>query len=232
MFIAFTNFDKLKDVQHRGMHLRRNPNVKNLSEDLPFLILERGNGWVNHKNLPEGFRSAAAIVCFDFDHCTIDESLSQNLTDLLTEKYSPYSVVIYHTHQHDVINNLIRANCQRDSGHYNYLHRHIPNSKYEIVIDLLLDAPQADCSNNKFVHDKTKPLRTESIGNDYERVLDALQNGEPMKTLPPILSRHNEAYKRFLQEVGETYDQNKIDCDERWEKLKKTFKNDEYVETN
>lgn len=232
MFIAFTNFNSLKDVQHRSMQLRRSSSIANLSKDLPFLILEKDGGWVNYKNLPENFKSSAAIISFDFDHCTIDESISQNLTDLLTEKYSPYAIVIYHTHQHDIINNLIGRKKQRGSGYYNYLHRHIPHSKYEIVIDLLLDAPQANCSNHKFVHDKAKPLRAATIGEDWERVLNDLQNGVPREALPPILSTHDKAYRSFLQTIGENYDRDNIDNDERWEKLKRAFKNDEYNETN
>lgn len=232
MFIAFTNFDSLKDIQHRSMQLRRNSGLKNLSQVSPFLILEKDNGWVNYENLPKNFDNAAGIISFDFDICPMDESLSQNITSLLTEKYNPYAIIIYHTHQHKKIDQMINATKPHDSGYYSYLHRHIPNSMYKIVIDLLLDAPQGNCSNHKFVHDKTKSLRTESIGDNWERVLNALQNGEPMKILPPILSMHDKVYKQFLQEIGENYDLGNIDCDERWGKLKRTFKNDEYVETN
>lgn len=233
MFISITNFEKLKDVQYRSIQLRRNASLSNLSKDLPFLILEKENGWINYKNLPKNFKSSTAIICFDFYNTEIDEeSISQNFTDLLTERYNPYAVVIYHTHQHETINNLITAIQYRDSGYYYYLHRHTPNSKYKIVIDLLLDAPKESCSNHTFVHDETKSLRSESIGNDWERVLITLNNGEPMKTLPPILSRHDEAYKNFLNEIGENYDRDNIDDDERWNELKRAFVNDEYFETN
>lgn len=233
MFIAFTNLYKLYDVEHRTIELDNGGVWLNLiDETQPFLILDKINGWSGHQYLPENFKNAAAIICFDFYDCEIDTSISQDLKNLISDIYDPYVTILYHINQHKEITQLIVKNRPPHSSFYSYPDIHNRNSKYKIVIDLLLDAPKINCSNHKFVHDKTKSLRAKRIESEIYLLITDIEIGRIPNKLSPILSMHETKYQNFLNEIDGNYDLNNESHIKKLEEFELLLEEDEYHLTN
>lgn len=232
MLIAITNFERLKEVQYRSLLISNAPLYKNKEqfEQFPFTILGKESKWQSQASLPENFEESAAVVCFDFYGRDFSKAIDE-YRRLISADCAPYKSILYHKHQHEGIKNLIKEHedsfCPPP-----ILGVHLPpNSPYKTLIDLLLDADNTQDSNHKFVHDGTKPFRVEKIGCDWEGIKNNLEIGK-IPELPPLLLRHKNSFTEFLTKIGDHYDSHNPDHINEWDKLKRLFIADEYIEVN